>query len=339
MSGAAFFQSTLCKTLVFLLGTVVLGAAFAPLLYLGGKHVVAEAWLEGTWLESVNDSMRRAHFPRYFNRAILLGALLMIWPTLRWMNAGRKRSAMRRPTGETIRRQLLLETNPLWRRHLFVGFFLAGGTLLLLGALYVNLGWYESVAPGKPLWRILLAALGTGVAVGLLEEFVFRGAFHAVLAKLLKPKTLFWVIAVFFAVIHFFNAPKSLDVEEVSYGSGFWMLGKIIGYFVSQFANPYFLIAEFAVLLAIGLVLGYTRMKTGSLWLGIGLHAGWVFGVKTLSPLTRRAFEPGEKMPWLGDNLRVGAISCLVVSLTGLVLWRWLRKKYGPPFAPREQLE
>lgn len=336
MSGAAFFQSTLFKTFVFLLGTVVLGAIFAPLLYFGGKHVVAEAWLEGTWLDSINDSMRRAHFSRYFNRAILLGALLMIWPTLRWLNVGNQRGVIRPPTGETIRRQLLLEANPVWWRHLVVGFFLAGGTLLLLGSLYVALGWYELVESTKPLPRVLIAALGTGIAVGMLEEFVFRGAFHAVLAKLLKPKTLFWVIAIFFAVIHFFNAPKSLEAEVVSYGSGFWMLGKIVEYFVSQFANPHFLFAEFAVLLTIGLVLGYTRIKTGSLWLGIGLHAGWVFGVKTLSPLTRRAFGPGEMMPWLGDNLRVGAISCLVVSLTGVVLWCWLRKKYGPPFLALE---
>lgn len=336
MSGGAFVQSTLFKIAVFLLGTVVLGAIFGPLLFFGGKHVVAQGWLEGTWLESINDSMRRAHFSRYFNRAILLGALLMLWPTLRWLNAGREKKAMTRPTGEAMREQLLLEANPVWWRHLLIGFVLAGGTLLLLGSLYVGLGWYEAVDSPKPLMRVLFTALGTGVAVGLLEEFVFRGAFHAVLAKLLKPKTLFWVIAIFFAVIHFFNAPKSLEVEAVHYGSGFWMVGKIFEHFFSQFANPYFLFAEFAVLLSIGLVLGYTRMKTGSLWLGVGLHAGWVFGVKTLSPLTRRAFAPGEMMPWLGDNLRVGALSCIVVSLTGLVLWLWLRKKYGSPFAPPE---
>ncbi len=334
MSGGAFFQSTLFKTVVFLLGTVVLGAIFAPLLYFGGKHVVAEGWLAGTWLEGINESMRRAHFSRYFNRAVLLGALLMVWPTLRWLNAGKEKRGMARPTGAAMREQLLLRANPVWWQHLLVGFFLAGGTLLLLGWLYVGLGWYEARDVGKPLVRILFTALGTGVAVGFLEEFVFRGAFHAVLAKLLEPKALFWVIAIFFAVIHFFNAPKSLEVEAVAYGSGFWMLGEIFAHFISQFANPYFLFAEFAVLLSIGLVLGYTRMKTGSLWLGIGLHAGWVFGVKTLSPLAQRAFAPGGMMPWLGDNLRVGAISCLVVSLTGFVLWLWLRKKYGPPFAP-----
>ena len=227
MFGGAFFQSTLFKIAAFLLGTVILGATFAPGLYIGGKHVVAEGWLEGTWLESINDSMRRAHFSRYFNRAILLGALLMLWPTLRWLNAGREKKAMTRPTGEAMREQLLLEANPVWWRHLLIGFVLAGGTLLLLGSFYVGLGWYEAVETPKPLVRVLFSALGTAVAVGLLEEFVFRGAFHAVLAKLLKPKTLFWVIAIFFAVIHFFNAPKSLEVEAVHYGSGFWMVGKI----------------------------------------------------------------------------------------------------------------
>jgi uncharacterized protein len=336
MSRGAFFQSTLFKTLVFLLGTVVLGAILAPLLYLGGKHVVAEGWLAGTWLESLNDSMRRAHFSRYFNRAVLLGALLMVWPTLHWLNAGKERRRAGRPTSEAMRGQLLLAVNPVWWQQLLAGFLLAGVTLLLLGWLYVGLGWYETRDAGKPLFRVLFTALGTGVAVGLLEEFVFRGAFHAVLAKLLKPKALFWVIATFFAVIHFFNAPKTLEIEAVGYGSGFRMVGEIFRHFVSQFANPYFLFAEFAVLLSIGLVLGYTRMKTGSLWLGIGLHAGWVFGVKTLSPLTQRAFAPGGMMPWLGDNLRVGAISCLVVSLTGFILWLWLRKKYGSPFLPRE---
>src|SRR5690606_8411196 len=112
--------------------------------------------------------------------------------------------------------------------------------------------------------------------------------------------------------------------------TGFWFVGEIFAYFFSQFADPYFLLAEFAVLFANGIVLGYTRMATNSLWLGIGLHAGWVFGVKVLSPLTQRTFERAEMMPWLGDTLRVGAMSCLVVTVTGIGLWLWLRKKSQP---------
>jgi len=334
---APFFQSSVFKILVFLLGMMLLAALLAPPLYLGGKHVVAEGWLEGGWLEGLNDSMARAKFSRYFNRAVLLAGAILLWPMLRWLRVGKTSEVRPGPRSERLLGTFQLSPNPVWWRHLLIGFLLAGGTLLLLGGFYVGQGWYEIRDSGKPLSRILATALGTGLAVGLLEEFVFRGALQAVVAKLLRPRALYFVIAIFFAVIHFFNPPHGLDADTVTGTTGFWMVGEIFSHFFSQFANPSFLLAEFAVLFSIGLVLGYTRMKTGSLWLGVGLHAGWVFGVKTLSPMTVRAFAPGEMMPWLGETLRVGAISCLVVSLTGLALWLWLRKRYGDPFVEKPE--
>lgn len=334
---APFFRSSVFKILAFLFGTMLLGALLAPPLYLGGKHAVAEGWLAGGWLDGLHGSMERAKFSRYFNRSVLLAGAILLWPALRWLNAGKPRPSQEGPRGGRLLRQFQLSPNPLWRGHLLAGFALAAGSLLLLGWFYVGQGWYEARDPGKPLLRILAAALGTGIAVGLLEEFVFRGALQTVASKLLRPRALFVAIAAFFAVIHFFNPPRGLEAETVTGWTGLWMIGQIFAHFVSQFANPSFLLAEFAVLFAIGLVLGYARMKTGSLWLGIGLHAGWVFGVKTLSPLTTRAFEAGEMMPWLGETLRVGAVSCLVVLLTGLALWLWLRKRYGDPFSERSE--
>lgn len=330
-----FFQSSVFKILVYLLGIMMLAALLSPWLYLGGKEAVAEGWLKGGWLDGLHGSMERAKFSRYFNRSVLLAALILLWPALRWLNAGKVRVAVDPAVsrGEAMLRAFQLSPNPWWWGHLLGGFILAAGTLLLLGGFYVGQGWYEWRDAGKPLGAILLGAVGTGLAVGLLEEFVFRGALQVVVAKLLRPRALFFAIAAFFAVIHFFNPPHGLEAGTVTATTGFWMVGEIFGHFFSQFANPGFLLAEFAVLFAIGLVLGYTRMKTGSLWLGTGLHAGWVFGVKTFSPLAERAFAPAEMMPWLGDNLRVGAVSCLVVLFTGLLLWLWLKKRYGDPFA------
>lgn len=334
MARTAFFESAIFKLLVFLLGTVVLASVLAPPLYWGGKHAVAEGWLEGGWLEGLHGSLERARFSRYFNRAVLVSALILIGPTLRWMRKGSPGGA---PGGTSPRRPLPeslgLEPNPAWWKHLAIGFATAGGTLLLLGWFYVSRGWYEQRDAAESVAGILLQALGTGFAVAFLEEFVFRGALQALLAKVLRPRVLFFVVAVFFAVIHFFQAPRKLEVEEVTLATGFWFVGRIFGHFFSLFAQPDFLLAEFAVLFAIGLVLGYTRMKTRSLWLGIGLHAGWVFGVKTLSPLTVRAFKRDAMMPWLGDTLRVGAVSCLVVALTGLAIWLWLRRNPRDPFA------
>ena len=89
MSRGTFLQSDAFKILVFIAGTIVLGALLAPFLYQGGKFVVARGWLEGGLFDGLNDSMDRARFSRYFNRSILLGGFIMIFPTVKWLNAGK----------------------------------------------------------------------------------------------------------------------------------------------------------------------------------------------------------------------------------------------------------
>lgn len=309
-----FFQSSGFKIAVFVLGTILLGATLAPPLYYGGKKVVAEGWIENVpVLDSVHGSMDRARFSRYFNRAILAGALIMLFPTLRWLNSETREKV-------SLRQRLQVRRNPRWWWHLLGGFVLAAVPLLILGWFYLEKGWYVPRETDKLLLSILFGALGTGLAVSFLEEFVFRGALTSIFSEVLKPWPLLISIAVFFAIVHFLKPPEGADIVEVTAASGFHMLVLIF----SQFGDWYFLAAEFAVLFSIGVVLGYTRLKTESLWLGIGLHAGWVFGVKTLGPLTMRAFEPAEMMPWMGGNLRVGLVSALMVCFTGFVVWLWI---------------
>ena len=50
-------------------------------------------------------------------------------------------------------------------------------------------------------------------------------------------------------------------MEVVHAGSGFWFVGRIFQHFFSQFGDLYFLLSEFAVLFAIGLVLGVYRRR------------------------------------------------------------------------------
>lgn len=312
-----FFRSDVFKILVFAVGTIVLGALLAPLLFWGGKMLVAKEVLKGGFLDGLHGSMERGMFARYFNRAVLGGALIMLWPILRWMNSGKPVAK------ESLLHRLDLEANPVWWKHSLIGFFAAAIPILLLGWIYVSLDLYQMRSnPAHSLSAILLGALGTGFAVAFLEEFVFRGALFSVMKKAISPWPLLISLSAFFALVHFLHPPLGLKIPEISMWTGFWFIGQIFG----QLSDPLLIAAEFAVLFAIGWVLGYVRMKTASLWIGIGLHAGWVFGVKTLSPLTVRNFESGEMMPWLGDSLRVGVVSCLVVCLTGLGLWIWLKR-------------
>jgi len=328
---STFYRSKLFQVLVFVAGTILIGAFLAPPLYWAGKGIVASGALKGGWLNGLHDSMERARFSRYFNRAILAGALLMLWPVLKWMGSSVRGGSEKGEKKDWLAR-LDLETNPVWWRHLLIGYAVAAIPLLILAWVYLSLDLYR----WRPGWdhslvTLLLSALSTGLTVALMEEFVFRGALFAVIGKVLGPWPLLLSVSAFFALVHFLHPPAGLEIPPVTASSGFWMLGQIFG----QFGNPQFLVAEFAVLFAIGLVLGYVRMKTASLWMGIGLHGGWVFGVKVINPVTIRNFQPYEMMPWLGDNLRVGAVSCLVVCFTGLGLWMWLQKtEPRSPFSP-----
>jgi membrane protease YdiL (CAAX protease family) len=111
----------------------------------------------------------------------------------------------------------------------------------------------------------------------------------------------------------------------------------VIGQIFGHFGHMDFLLAEFATLCAVGWVLVMARLRTGRLWAGIGLHAGWVFGLKYFSSLTRGSKElrAGEWLPWIGTNLKIGLVPLVVVLLTGWIVLRlakgWNRAERLPP--------
>ncbi|MEM7697843.1 MAG: CPBP family intramembrane glutamic endopeptidase [Verrucomicrobiota bacterium] len=323
MGRVHWWESTAVKLLVFLIGTILLACLLAPPLFWGGKHVVAQGWLLGGPFEGLHGSMDRARFQRYFNRAVLLAVVILIGPTIRWIRSGVAKSDSR----QSLRERLLLEPNTRPVRDFALGFGLAAGLLLALMGAYLMTGWYAKEESAKGIFEILLGAFGTALAVAFLEELVFRGAFYALLKPILSGRVVFWTVAIVFAAVHFLQAPHDLDVGAVNWSTGFWLVGAIFAHVASLFLEWDFLLAEFAVLLAIGLVLGWAREITKSLWLPIGLHAGWVFGVKTTSPITEMTFERGTLMPWLGDSLRVGMVSCLIVVITWTILWVCFRKR------------
>ena len=74
--------------------------------------------------------------------------------------------------------------------------------------------------------------------------------------------------------------------------------------------------ASFTTLLAVGCVLGWAMQRTRSLWLGIGLHAGWVFCVQGFGKFA--SFAPG-KLPWIGADIRIGLAPFVTVILTGVL--------------------
>jgi membrane protease YdiL (CAAX protease family) len=306
------------RLVAYLAATLVLGAVLAPGLYWFGREVVAasveEFRLTGTppfgYLHKV---LTESDFARYFNRALLLAALVCLWPfarlfRLRWSDfaAGR---------------------NPRWASDLGFGFALAAGSLLLMGLGLEAAGVYsfkDGIDWGKALGRAATTAAG----VALLEEFFFRGALFALLLRSMRPGAALVFLSAFFAVVHFLKPPDGAGGGAVGWSSGFALVGEIF----RSFGDAGFLLAEFATLFGVGLVLGLARLRTGSLWLPIGLHAGWVFGVFAFRGLAggTRATKGGAHLPWIGENLKTGLLPLLVIAATAAVLAWWWRGRVYP---------
>jgi uncharacterized protein len=291
----------LCLALILLLA-----ATASPWLYGWSKaalaHVDASQW---PWHE-----VARADFARVFNRSVLLAALIVLPLYGRHLGLSRKTLPPLLPD-----RAALL--------HALLGFLLAAGLLLALGYGYVQQGIYRmrSPAPWLALQQPITAALGAGI----LEELLFRGLILGMLLQTLSRRAALLACTFLFAIVHFLTPPETLPQVEVNAGSGFWLLGVIL----QHFTEVDFLLAEFCTLFAVGWALVQARMATGGLWLSIGLHTGWVFGLKWFSALTRTspALKHGDYLPWVGVNLKAGLLSLIVVTLTGWLAVRAVQRK------------
>lgn len=299
------------KLLLYLLAVMLGGALLAaPLFHLGKA---AHGWLStpswqdvgiAKWLRS---EIERAHFTRYFNRAVLVCAIAFIWPFLRWVRLDRSLLPTWKPISAGLKQWAL-------------GFMLASGLLLALGFVFFKLGAYQLST--SPRWLKLGEPITAALGAGIIEEFFFRGLLLGLLLRTMSTRTALIAGTFVFALVHFLKPPEGWQIEDaaVTWSSGFLVLKQI----TAGFGDVQFLLAEFATLFAVGWVLAHVRLQTGTLWAGIGLHGGWVFGLKYFSALV--TYNTGW-LPWIGPNLKVGLAPLLMVLLTGWIASRLLRGK------------
>lgn len=277
------------RLLAYFAATILFGALTAPLLYWAAQGLAGRG---------IFPALAQFDFESFFHRALMLGAVAFIWPLLRWLRI-------------KSRTDLGLERNPRWLRDVAVGFLLSSIPVLLCEIFLVQLGFY-SMKPGSS-WLATPALVGTALVVPLIEESLFRGLFLGVLLRGLRPWPANLLSAAIFSVIHFLKAPD--DTNTTVHGfSGFVSLSHSF----HQFGEPMLVLGGFTTLFVIGIALADARLSSRSLWLPIGLHAGWILASEVFSKVARREIVA---LPWIGKNLLVG----LVPLAVGLVSWGLLR--------------
>lgn len=134
----------------------------------------------------------------------------------------------------------------------------------------------------------LMSALITGVAVGLIEEVIFRGWLLDWLRKQLKSLNTFgtWLAmllsSLYFALLHFLKPDTSTSLANNSQSVGFLL-------FINSFV-ALLLHTDIWTLLALfmaGLFLAVIKASANKqLVTVIGIHASWVFCIKTTKTFT-----------------------------------------------------
>jgi CAAX protease family protein len=273
---------------------IILTAAFvAPILYWATQWLVAH---------SLFLFLQRYDFETFFHRALLIAAVGLLWPFLRVTNV---RSMA----------DLRLAPNSSWGRDVLAGILLSAIPLLCCGALLIALDVYSfrhSFA-----WARFGKMLAASVTVPFIEETFFRGIVLGVLLRTGRQYVSILATSAIFSVIHFLKAPERTSAT-VTWTSGL----NSIAHSFEQFGDATMLISAFATLFLIGWILADARVLTRSLWLPIGLHAGWIFGNGAFSRVARQGIPI---LPWLGKNLLVGIVPLGVACLTWVLMRIWLK--------------
>jgi membrane protease YdiL (CAAX protease family) len=285
------------KIFAYLCGVLFLGALLAPPLYWGAQ-ALADA--------GVLVVLRKFAFQKYFNRGVLIAALALLWPLVRWL-------------GIRNWRPPAFQRDALWKGRLWTGFCVGGGAMVLLGAALWGAGVYRF--RGVPDAAAALSVAGSAVAVGLLEESLFRGALTGLLLRGMGATGALWWTSGLFALVHFLKPDPSVKVLEVGWLSGF----ELVPHSFHQFAQPLLFLGGFGTLLTLGLVLGVALQRTGSLWMSIGFHAGLVLA----KGVFLKSFGlVSEFQPWAGPELQIGLAPVCALLLGGATVW-WVTRPSG----------
>lgn len=259
--------------------------------------------------------LQQMPFHRYLSRSIQIAALLLLWPAVRSLHL----------QGLS---DLSLYSNPHALLDCVYGLFAA---LLPVGALHLFFLWQEwYLFYPAILWPALFRLIMTAGVVALFEEFFFRGLLLGLCRRFFKEKANAIFTALLFASIHFLNLPHEGDTT-IHWWSGFALL------FTWTNALPPWPLAlgAFGSLFLIGVILAWVTLKTNSLWLAIGLHAGWIFGEQFFNLIAYNNIASSAWLqPWLGPSqiygmVPIGLLFLIPMSITLLLLDAFLIGRRG----------
>ncbi|MBM2835099.1 MAG: hypothetical protein HW406_2260 [Candidatus Brocadiaceae bacterium] len=287
------------KVILLYLFILFISSLLAPLIKIAADMLIPQSAL-------VTDLLNYKHgsydFGKVLRRIILGVAILVIF-------------LFRKPLMINSLSTIGIKHTTGWWEHLQMGFFLSTGIFILYTSFLFITGTkileVDAKSLGDLFFQLFKILLIAGL-VGCIEEIFFRGFIFQSFLYNMHTISAVCASSLFYSLLHFFRV-KLLVSPGFQPFIGFKVIYQSFAYLLIHFNTMFPTL--FGIFL-VGVVLSYACLRTNSLYFAIGLHAGWIFLIKTNILLFDHV---GTNLRWLfGDSKVVTGVlgwGLLIVTL------------------------
>ena len=300
--------------MLFLLFVLTLTSLLSP------WFAVSANWITDKWPVLLPE---RYSFAKIFNRTFMISGILLFFICRRLLGIGKPADLGLTRLGDG-------------GRDIAIGWLLALGSMAALAAAMTLVSVFT------PFFRLSLAesisrcasALAAGLFAGLLEEVFFRGILFKGLFEQGRLRA-YLGANLFYSALHFVKPGEANFVEALEPWAGLRHLASTF----TPFLEPLPLLPGIFGLFLLGVVLSFAFTRTANLYLAIGLHAGWVFGLKTL-----RVFGDFRRddLTWMfgstDPKIVSGVLTWIGIGLVAVAVhWISRARPHLAPSTPKEK--
>ena len=308
------------KILLLFLLILCVSSLLAPLIKIAADMLIPQSALVADLLNYKHGSY---DFGRVMRRIIMGVAILVIF-------------LFRKPLMINSLSTIGIKHTSGWWKHLQTGFFLSTGIFILYTSFLFITGakilQVDAKSPGDLFFQLFKFLLIAGL-VGCIEEILFRGFIFQSFYGTCTPYLLYAPAVSFFPLCIFFKV-KLLVSPGFQPFIGFEVIYQSFANLLLNFTTIFPTL--FGIFL-VGVVLSYACLRTNSLYFAIGLHAGWVFIIKTNMLFFDHV---GKNSKWLyGDSKVVTGVLGWGLLIVTLFLVRFVTKAPSSETVPRKNTD
>lgn len=161
-------------------------------------------------------------------------------------------------------------------------------------------------------------ALFSGIAVGLIEETLYRGALLGGLVRKSGVLTAVVFSSLVYAAVHFIRFPSLAESAGSGWTAGFLILSDTF----NRLLDPV-IIDSFLSLTMFGIFLSLVRLQTGNIYQCIGIHAGVVMSIKIITKLTDHNRDSVMGFLVNSQDHHLGYLALVWLALLTVIYYRY----------------